>query len=451
MTLFAKILTWFVLAVLITVLATTMTSIVSYKANTGIRAPFSLLIGVEGMEARHAWETGGRDALAATLDRFLRLTRAYGAMITDSTGTDLVSGKSERGMVDEARQYVIFPARGGLVFSRFSTDGKYCFFLILSPVRLVLSNLQPTHLVVVLIVMALCYTLASHLMSPLRSLQRAVETFGRGELASRAPENRSDELGDVARAFNRMADRMQTLLSAQRRLLLDISHELRSPLARLSVAIELARTNGAKPTLETMSLDRIQKEADRLNALIGQMLEVARLESNPGRKMETVPLHQLVGDLVDDCTIEAQARGCGLTVEAAADVWVEGDRELLRRAIENVVRNAIRYAPPESTVEATLEGIGGRARIRVRDYGPGVPEAALGRLFDPFYRVETDRNRASGGSGLGLSIARRAVELHQGNLRASNAHPGLLVEIDLPALAEPREAKILVAEAHAKV
>jgi len=226
-----------------------------------------------------------------------------------------------------------------------------------------------------------------------------------------------------------MAGRIQTLLAAERRLLLDISHELRSPLARLSVAVELARSGEASG----LPLDRIQKEADRLNALIGQMLEVTRLEGDPAhRRQERVQLDDLVGGLVDDCSIEARARGCSLTLNRGARVSVDGDSELLRRAIENVVRNAIRYAPRETSVEVALENGGSRARVRVRDYGPGVPEDALPRLFDPFYRVDSDRNRGSGGVGLGLSIARRAVELHQGTLKASNAAPGLLVEIELP-------------------
>jgi signal transduction histidine kinase len=430
--LFAKILAWFVVAVLITVLATTFTSIVSYKRNASFHAPIALLVDLEAAEARHSWETGGRAALEETLGRFLAITKAYGVLFADASGTDLVTGKSDRELIDAARRHPIFPSirRGGLMFSHFSTDGKYCFFLIMSPLRLLRSNLQPAHLAVVVIVVALCYALAFHLMSPLRSLERAVEKFGRGDLSVRAPERRRDELGDVARTFNQMAERLQTLLSAQHRLLLDISHELRSPLARLSVAVELARSvgSGAPP------LDRIEKEADRLNELIGQMLEVARLESDPAhRRIEAVRLDELIGSLVDDCVIEAQVRGCALELEPSAAVSVEGDRELLRRAIENVMRNAIRYAPSESKVEVALENDGGRARVKVRDYGPGVPDAALGRIFDPFYRVESDRNRASGGSGLGLSIARRAVELHHGSLRASNAGPGLLVEIELPA------------------
>jgi two-component system sensor histidine kinase CpxA len=163
------------------------------------------------------------------------------------------------------------------------------------------------------------------------------------------------------------------------------------------------------------------------------MLEVTRNEGEPSRlKMEHLRLDELIGSLVDDCSIEADAHGCALALSSHGPVTLDGDIELLRRAVENVMRNAIRYAPAETKIEITLENGSGWANIRVRDYGPGVPEEALPRLFDPFYRVEQDRDRRSGGVGLGLSIARRAVELHKGKLRASNASPGLLVEIDLP-------------------
>jgi signal transduction histidine kinase len=149
-------------------------------------------------------------------------------------------------------------------------------------------------------------------------------------------------------------------------------------------------------------------------------------------RAQPVRLDDLLAAIVGDCSIEASARGSCLKVEATGPVTVSGDPELLRRAAENVIRNAIRYAPPQTAVEVSLVRNGAKARIQVRDYGPGVPEEALARIFDPFYRIQGDRNRDTGGAGLGLAIARRAVELHKGKLLARNAHPGLLVEIDLP-------------------
>ena len=185
-------------------------------------------------------------------------------------------------------------------------------------------------------------------------------------------------------------------------------------------------------------LDRIQKEADRLNELVAELLQVTRVEGDPSmQKNETIRLDELLGDLVYDSLLEAKAKECTLLLKAPAAVTLTGDEELTRRAIENVVRNAIRYAPQGTAVEIDLRKAGDMAEIAVRDYGPGVPDEALPRIFDPFYRVDSDRNRASGGLGLGLAIARRAVELHGGKLRAENAHPGLLVTIELPVASEP--------------
>jgi two-component system sensor histidine kinase CpxA len=262
-----------------------------------------------------------------------------------------------------------------------------------------------------------------------------VDFFGRGELNSRAEANRRDELGQLARTFNLMADRIQTLLTAERRLLLDISHELRSPLARLSVAVELARS-GKDPA----DLDRIQKEADRLNTLIGELLQVTRAEGDPSQRiMEPVLLNDVVGEIVEDTSIEARAKDCELAFHAGESLMLDGDAELLRRAIENVVRNGIRYAPHGSRIEVELSRRGPYAVVHVRDFGPGVPQESIERIFDPFYRVDSDRNRTSGGTGLGLAIARRAVQLHGGSIRAENAHPGLRVNIELPASLAPME------------
>ena len=276
-----------------------------------------------------------------------------------------------------------------------------------------------------------------HLTRPVRKLQWAVEQFGRGDLSARSGSTRRDELGQLARTFDRMAGRIQTLLTAERRLLLDISHELRSPLARLGVAVELARSG---ENLDR-ALNRIQKESDRLNALVLQLLQVTRAEGDSSSlRREPVRLDELVEQLVDDSSIEASARGCELKYERREPATVEGDPELLRRAVENVIRNAIRYAPRQTAVEISLARQNGKVVVDVRDRGPGVPEEALPKIFDPFYRVETDRARSTGGIGLGLSIARRAIELTKGNIRARNAEPGLEVEIELPAVRSPLNA-----------
>ncbi len=429
--LFAKILGWFILTTFVTTLGTILVTAFTYDPYSTRPAPFTMLLAVQMGEAQHAWETGGKPALEAALARFREGTKASRILLTDGEGRDLLTGVQHHDMLAKARTWSRIPFSGqfGTTFTRFSSDGKYCLFLTTGRRNWFFWYLQPAHLLVLALAALLCYALTYHLTAPLRRLRKVVDRFGRGDFETRAEESRRDEFGELATAFNSMAGRIQTLLAAERRLLLDISHELRSPLARLSVAVELARSGEG----HGLPLDRIQKEADRLNELIGQLLEVTRIEGDEAyRKNEPVRLDELVSGLVDDCSIEARARGCELETNSYPAVAMEGDTELLRRAIENVMRNAIRYAPRDSKVEVGIENGGGRARVRVRDYGPGVPAESLPRLFDPFYRVDSDRNRTSGGVGLGLSIARRAVELHRGTLRASNASPGLLVEIELP-------------------
>jgi signal transduction histidine kinase len=429
--LFAKVLGWFVLTLFVTAAATISVSVLAYNSYSARHAPFSTLLGLGLADARQSFETGGRESLRQSMEQFQQVTGASMVALTDPDGVDLLTGELHPRMIRRARSFSRLPflRHGEIAFNRYSTDGKYCFFFVLSPQVLLQVGVQPLHVFVLAGALLLCYALTYWLIAPLRSLRLAMENFGQGKLDARANQNRSDELGDLARAFNRMAERIQTLLGAERRLLLDISHELRSPLARLSVAVELARSGNGK----ALPLDRIQKEADRLNELISQMLQVTRLESQGPTKMEPLRLDELVRDIVNDCSIEASSHGCAVLFPTPGELAVPGDPELLRRAIENVLRNAIRYAPQQSKIEVDVENGGGAARVRVRDYGPGVPEQALAHMFDPFFRVEEDRSRARGGVGLGLSIAKRAVDLHRGTITARNLYPGLIVEITLPS------------------
>lgn len=280
---------------------------------------------------------------------------------------------------------------------------------------------------------ALGYILAVQLASPLHKLEQTVERFGRGDLTVRADASRKDEFGNLARAFNVMADRIQTLLSAERRLLQDVSHELRSPLARLEFAVALARS---QPDRET-SIDRIRREIERLSTLVAQLVEVARPDSDePSHAFALVNLTALLESVLNDNALEAEAHNCGLHLSTSAPVAILGNQELLRRAIENVLRNAIRYAPPHTAIAVELNTSLNTAAITIRDWGPGVAPENLPHIFRPFFRVEPDRSRAGGaGVGLGLSIAQRAVSVHQGSIEARNANPGLLVEMKLPLTA----------------
>jgi two-component system sensor histidine kinase CpxA len=281
----------------------------------------------------------------------------------------------------------------------------------------------------VLVIVGMGSMLAFHLVRPLRHLRRVVDRFGRGDLDARAASARRDEIGDLSRAFDEMAGRIQTLLAAERRLLQDVSHELRSPLARLDVAVDLAHASPDRGA----SLGRIKREVIRLASLVEELLQLTRAEGDPTARMhEEVALDDLLRVLVDDGAVEAEAKGCRLALRVEAAGGIRGDRELLHRAVENVIRNAIRHAPEGSEVEVVLQRRASTAAIVVRDQGPGVPEEMLGAIFDPFVRVEGHRSRASAGIGLGIAIARRAVEPHGGNIWSSNAYPGLVVTIELP-------------------
>jgi signal transduction histidine kinase len=226
-----------------------------------------------------------------------------------------------------------------------------------------------------------------------------------------------------------MADRLQQLIVSERRLLGDISHELRSPLARLKFAIKLARTS---PDTKS-SLDRIERDVDRIAALVADIVEMNFIECGPvGQEAEIARAADIMDEVIRDCAVEAEIHGCRIAITGRLAGEVEGKHELLRRAVENVLRNGIRYSPQNSTIDVSVAENLHTATIAVRDYGPGVPEDALTRIFDPFFRVEEARNAMGGGSGLGLSIAKQAVQVHHGTITAENASPGLRVQITIP-------------------
>jgi two-component system sensor histidine kinase CpxA len=286
-----------------------------------------------------------------------------------------------------------------------------------------------------------CFFLARYLLSPVVRLRVATQKLAAGDLTARAGTARSrrrDEMAELVRDFDGMAGRLEMLVKAQSRLLSDISHELRSPLARLNVALALVRQRTG-PEVQN-SLDRVEREAERLNELIGRLLTVARLESgHDAMQRFAIDLADLTAEIAKDADFEAQGRRCHVEVTSCQDCTVMGDPGLLHSAIENVVRNAARYTHEGTTVQISLEckPSDGRneAVLQVIDSGPGVPEDALDKMFRPFYRIDDARGRRTGGVGLGLAITQRSVHLHGGTVRASNrAEGGLLVEIRLPAL-----------------
>jgi two-component system sensor histidine kinase CpxA len=298
----------------------------------------------------------------------------------------------------------------------------------------------PTPVLVAAIIVSavVCFLLARHLASPLKRVRDASGRLASGDLTARAGamvQPRHDEIGDVIRDFDAMAERLSLLVSSQKQLLSDISHELRSPLARLQVAVELARRK-AGPDAQK-DLNRIEAEGTRMNELIGQILTLARADSDRPAVVETIELSEVVEHVAADTDYEARQTGRAVHVRTAADATVRGDAALLASAIENVVRNGCRYTPPGTSVDISLHVTATHARIVVRDHGPGIPPGEIDRIFLPFHRVGSSRDRDSGGTGLGLSIAARAVAVHRGSIRAVNADGGgLEVAMEIP-LAHP--------------
>ncbi len=299
--------------------------------------------------------------------------------------------------------------------------------------------LLPRLAALTLVIGLFCYWLARYLSAPVTSLRTATRELAGGDLSARVGPpvaERRDETGDLARDFNAMAARLESLVGSQRRLLRDVSHELRSPLARLGVALELARQRAGENA--SGPLDRIDQESQRLEALITRLLSLERLQAGIGQtEGQLVDLGGLLERVVADARYEADAGGCDVRLVSAARPRVMGSPELLHSAVENVVRNGVAHTSPTSTVDVWLgeESFhGGRvAVVRVRDQGPGVPPDELERLFDAFHRVEDARDRRTGGVGLGLAITERAVRAHGGEVEARN-HPegGLEVTIRLP-------------------
>ncbi len=299
------------------------------------------------------------------------------------------------------------------------------------------SRLQITILLELVSCAALSFFLARYLSRPISELRRAAIRLAKGDLTARVGPRfarRRDEAADLVREFDQMADRVVALIEAQRRLIGDVSHEIKSPLARLNLALGLARRDAEQHA--PRQFERMQREIDSIAQLVGELLTLASLNAAPARPLDQdFDLGAAVADVVADIAYESPARAPDLAfARPAEDLIVRGDRALLGRAVANVVRNAVFYTQPGAAIEISCAAAGdGRLRVTVLDHGPGVPDHALAHLFDPFYRVDDARTRQTGGTGIGLAICRRAVELHDGRVAARNVAPhGLAVEIDLP-------------------
>jgi signal transduction histidine kinase len=384
--------------------------------------------------ARTALDRGGPAAVSAYMQQSDRIF-GDSHYLLNSAGVDVASGRDLSNLIPndgavEGRQQ---RRAGELVISRRAADGKY-WFIAVSRTQSHPWLYFPYYLLVIGATGILCWAAAIWVVSPIRHLTATVERFGSGDLSARWHTRRRDEIGYLARAFNETAGRLQRLLTSERRLLADVSHELRSPLARLKFAVKLARSSAD----QGHALDRIERDVDRIATMVSELVEITRAEGDPeARKFEIIDLKQVVNDIVGEERLDAELRECRLQVSGQLERALWGDPELLRRAIANVLRNAIRYSPSHSAVEVTLAETSDTSTVEIRDHGPGVSDDLLPQIFKPFFRVEDSRDTNSGGIGLGLSIAMRAVQVHQGTITAENAKPGLKVQIMLPRPPSP--------------
>lgn len=290
--------------------------------------------------------------------------------------------------------------------------------------------------IVLLTGLLLCWALAAYLSLPIGKLRLAAQKLAEGDLSTRVADqigNRKDELASLAKDFDVMAERIESLITSQKRLSRDVSHELRSPLARMNVALEIAKQKANPETAPI--LERIEGESNRLNEMISRLLTLFKLEAGAEEfESRELDFRSLVSRVVSDANFEAKAKGKAVKIQHADECQVTGNESLLSSAVENVLRNAIRYTPIGSEVSVTLQKSGGQAVLLITDHGGGVPDEELKNLFRPFYRVGEARDRGTGGTGLGLAIAEQAVRRHKGTVKARNINDGLEVEIKLASI-----------------
>ena len=449
--LFIKIFLWFWAAMALVVLAVLLISAIAHqRREENLRREFERSpVRVFALTAARTYEREGR----AALNEYLALLETQGnerGWLFDTNGVEI----SERNAPAEIRERAAQALRGERPEPGRPEPRRLHAFQISGPgggryvwVSEWLAVRRPPpfwnepgtlllQLLAVLVTAGLvCYWLAGYLSAPVAKLRAATQRLAAGDLSARFGAEqfrRRDEVTELGRDFDQMAERIESLVNAQRRLLGDIAHELRSPLARLNVALGLARRNGGGS-----AHDRIERESRRLSELTDQLLMLTCLESGTDEvRPQLLPLAHLVREIAQDADFEARSRNRAVRILSEVDCEVSGREELLRSAIENVVRNAVRYTAEGTAVEISLQHSDshpGQVTVSVRDHGQGVPPESLSELFRPFYRVGDARDRQSGGIGIGLAITERAIRLHGGTVSASNApDKGLIVMLSLP-------------------
>jgi signal transduction histidine kinase len=449
--LFIKIFLWFWLTVVVIGVAVAITW--ALQPDVVISRWRSVTSEALSIYAQSAADVVDRQGPAALNEYFNRLSRSANirAALIDEKGVAIAGVPAQRGL--SLAMQALHDGRPELEIRRLKAwgaqpvtgpSGRH-YVLIAEMLRGPLEGFRPPlrkqalrWVLAILISGLICYGLTAYLTRPMLRLRTAAGQIAAGDLSARADEQmgtRRDEIGELVRDFNRMAERIEGLVTSQRQLISDISHELRSPLARLNVALGLARQRAGAEA--GSAFDRIEREAERLNELIGQLLTLARLDSGtPLAETEPVRLTPLLEEIAADADFEAAGKNCAVKLDGVQDCTVRGSREMLRSAIENVVRNAVHYTPEGTQVDISVaceSGVDNTrwAVVTVRDFGPGVPESELPKLFRPFYRVTHARERETGGTGLGLAITQRTLKLHGGSVLAKNSNQGLIVEMRL--------------------
>jgi two-component system, OmpR family, sensor histidine kinase CpxA len=398
--------------------------------------------------AAERYEQQGQAGLLQLMDS-LSLQHRSQFWLTDASGRELsgrpIPDNVLRGATAaEKKEGLYHSYETNVLASRVTTDrGQFLLIAELTPPPLrerIPGDLLWTLKLGTIFSAIICLLIAHYLTKPIERMRDATHELARGNLDIRAGENlgnRHDEIAELVRDFDTMAGELRNQIQSERNLLSGVSHELRSPIARIRLALALARSAGDQERAEM--LNRIEQDTVQLDSMLERILEVARLESGQQKpKFEQLALNEVMDDVLDDAKFEAAAIGAEVRYESAGEVKVNGDAGLLRSAVENVVRNAIFYSGPSGTLDVKLEKADGAAVITIRDNGPGVPEVALPLLFKPFYRVDDSRGTNTGGMGLGLAIVRNAVAVHGGSVSAKNVTPhGLEVELRLPMVPAP--------------
>jgi two-component system sensor histidine kinase CpxA len=439
---YAKIFLWFCATIVLTLLVTLASAALLGPQPFGKRW-MAMTQDLYAHTAVDFYVTGGSASLERYLDTLLQSSTIHGQLLDDEDRDVLRHSISPDGVavLAQAKRTGESTMRLGRVWSAASPvsyEGRrYTFIMVLHPSRAAFDgtfarSMLPRLALGLLLVALCCLLLARHITHPILVLERAATALASGSLTVRAlPQmaGRKDELARMASAFDHMAERIQRLIQTQQEMLGHISHELRSPLTRIGVSLELLRRGDGE------SLEQMEQDLDRLNQMIGEILELTRMDLQRGVRVasECVGLQEMLTAIAQDATFEARERGQRIECDIDVNCMVTGDRALLRSCCENVVRNALLYTTAGSVIRIALSRTADQAQVLVEDNGDGVPEDALPRLFEMFYRVGALSERHPEGTGFGLAIAHRIVTMHGGTISASRVMPhGLAVRITLP-------------------